>query len=342
MLKLKLFLKSIMCSFLYYTGVLHLYMKWNFLKRGKYPAVIVNYHRFVESLDDIIEVHPSVTHSIEDFKKEIRFLNKYFDIRTMDDVVDSLNNGSEFKRPTIALTVDDGYKDNFDLMFPVLREEKVPATVFLSTAVIGTNNMNWYDYCASMIMHTGSASLQMNGLCGGETLKVITMEDKRCAYNRIIKKLKDIDIEERNQHLKDIETQLGAVTNSQPSMLNWDEIRIMSDAGITFGAHTHTHSILTRMPIEDAKKDIVHSKEIIENKLGMKVRHFAFPNGRKSDFNEDLKRYCREIGFSSVSTFNYGNNRKVEDIWELKRIGSESPVSLFAVNVVRAFIKGNE
>lgn len=342
MVKLKLLLKSIICSVLYHTGLLHLYMKWNFLKRGNYPAVIINYHRFVENFDNIIEVHPSATHSIEDFKKEIRFLSKYFDIRSLDDVVNDLKKGSEFRRPTIALTVDDGYKDNFDLMFPVLQERKVPATIFLSTAVIGTDQMNWYDRFASILMNTPSQELQMNGMMEGKLLKLESMNHKRIAYNRIVEYLKNIDIEKRNQCLVEIETQLGPPKINDPLMLNWDEVRTMSQSNISFGAHTHTHPILTKMPLENAKQDIARSKEIIEKELGGSTKHFAYPNGRKIDFNEELQEYCREIGFSSVSSFEYGHNQSTKDRWNLKRIGSESPVSLFAVNVVRAFIKGNE
>ena len=103
MLQAKMILKSIVCSVLYYTGILHVYLKWFFLKRGEYPVIIINYHRFVKSYDNIIEVHPSVTHSIDDFKKEINFLTKYFDIRPFDNIVSDLTEGKKFTRPTNLL-----------------------------------------------------------------------------------------------------------------------------------------------------------------------------------------------------------------------------------------------
>jgi len=236
MLKFKIFFKTFICSILYYTGLIHFYILLVFRKNREYPAVIINYHRFVKNLDNILETHPSVTHRIDDFKKEIRFLNKYFDIRSLDDIVDHINKGEPFTRPTIALTIDDGYKDNFDLMFPVLQEEQIPATVFLSTAAIGTFNMNWYDQFANVLTHTSSKSLQMNGLFDGEIIKLDSLEDKRAAYNCIIEKLKDIDIQQRNQCLSEIEMQLGSVENKQPLMLNWNDIRKMSESNITFGA----------------------------------------------------------------------------------------------------------
>jgi len=147
-----------------------------------------------------------------------------------------------------------------------------------------------------------------------------------------------ISIEKRDHYLESIEGCLGAFKEDKALMLNWDEVRLMHGAGISFGAHTRTHPILTQLPPEKAKRDIFDSKECIEGKLGVKVRHFAYPNGRKSDFNEDLRQYCREIGFSSISSFEYGHNKISSDVWHLKRIGPESPISLFAINVTRAFL----
>ena len=106
-----------------------------------------------------------------------------------------------------------------------------------------------------------------------------------------------------------------------------------------FGAHTVTHPILTNMPLADAKKEIADSKKKIEQELGISVRHFAYTNGRPEDFNENLRLYCKEIGFDSVCTCDYGNNKDADERWTLKRIGSEIPISLYAVNVLRAFLK---
>lgn len=64
------------------------------------------------------------------------------------------------------------------------------------------------------------------------------------------------------------------------SMLSWREIREMSEAGFTFGAHTLTHPDLTRLSPERMKIEICRSKAMIENKLGSAVLSFAYPYGR--------------------------------------------------------------
>lgn len=339
MKNLKALLKLAFCNTAYYTGLLRMAFKFSTCQNNEFPAVIINYHRFVESLDDIIEIHPSVTHLINDFKEEIRFLKSNFNVVSLDELVDTLESKKSFTKPTVAITIDDGFKDNYDLLFPVLKEEDVPVTIFLSTGVIGTTAMNWYDQLANMILHTSVKEFRIAGLFDEKSFSLDSLDNKRSAYVQIVEALKDVDIEKRNQYLKDIEDRLGSPKTNGALMLNWDEVRTMNKTSVSFGGHTHTHPILTRMPLKDAKKDILDSKVNIENALGTQVKHFAYPNGRAVDFNEDLRQYCREIGFSSISTLNYGNNNSPSDVWGLRRIGSESPVSLFAVNVVRAFLK---
>jgi len=333
------FFKLLACRLLYYTGILNVILKYFVFRNKNYCFIIINYHCFVHSYDNVIETHPSVAHLISDFKREIKFLKSHFEIIPLDVAVNKIQNKEGFDKPTVCITVDDGYKDNYDLLLPVLQEENVTVTIFLSTSVIGTENMNWYDQLANSILHAHDQPFSVKGLLSGKTFLMDSIRTKRSAYVEIVETLKGMDILERNQCLEDIKVCLGVPKVDTRIMLNWDEVCTMSKAGITFGAHTHTHPILTKMPLDEAKKDILRSKQKIEKELGSEVKHFAYPNGREEDFNEDLRQYCKEIGFSSVSTLNYGNNKRLFDIWRLKRISSESPISLFAVNVIRAFLK---
>lgn len=329
--------KLAVCHIFFYSGMLHLLIKYGLMQRKEFPVVIINYHSFVDNLEGVMDIVPTVTHRIADFEREVVFLKKYFDIVSIDHVVDVFRLGRVFSRPTIAITIDDGFKDNYDLLFSVVKRHNIPVTIFLTTGLIGTNKKAWVNNLSDMILKTSQPTLNLNGLFEAKSFPLSTIEDKRTAYVEIVRRLKNIDIRERDRFLKELEKQLGAPDESSPLMLNWDEIRTMAKHNVFFGAHTVTHPILTNMPLEDAQKEILESKRHIEKELGTKVRHFAFPNGRPQDFNETMREYCKKIGFDSVSSCDYGFNEKASDVWGLKRIGSELPVSLFAVNVLRAF-----
>jgi len=335
-------LKFLVCYFLYYSGLLGVILRFFTSKSRGCVFVVVNYHRFVHNYDNVIEKHPSVTHLISDFKREIKFLKSYFDIVSLDTAVDKLKNQESFYRPAVCITVDDGYKDNYDLLFPVLKNENIMATIFLSTGVIGTENMNWYDGLANTILRAPGQSFCIKGFLNGKTFQMDSIQAKRVAYVEIVEALKEMNIYQRQRYLKNIEIDLGTCKENIRFMLNWDEVRVMKEAGISFGAHTHTHPILTKMPLEEAKKDIYQSKQRIEQELGVKVNHFAYPNGRETDFNDHLEQFCREIGFLSISTCEHGKNHSKEDVWKLKRVGSESPIPLFAFNILKAFLKKSQ
>ena len=73
----------------------------------------------------------------------------------------------------------------------------------------------------------------------------------------------------------------------------------MADGGISFGAHTMSHAILSRLEREAQRKEIVDSKRLIEEKAGVEVKTFAYPWGRAWDFNDDTKAVLKEEGFTS-------------------------------------------
>ena len=114
----------------------------------------------------------------------------------------------------------------------------------------------------------------------------------------------------------------------------------MANDGVTIGSHGHTHSVLSKMSVNKAKEDILTSKKIIEEKLGIEVKHFSFPNGREEDFSEELMDYCQKIGFKSVASVVYGMNDPFNgNVFSIKRIGARSPVWMMAGELFREIIR---
>lgn len=337
MFKLKTYLKSSIYWFIYRTGILHLFLKNIFKRKGGFPAAVINYHSFVNNLEQSINPHPTVTHRIEDFKKEILFLKKYFEIISLDQLCESLKTGQLFNRPTVCITVDDGNQDNYALLFPVIKEQGVPVTIFLTTGAMGGNERLWFQELEATFLQSKREAINLNGIFEGKNFSLKSLENKRASYSRIIQKLKNITTAERNRYMHIIQEKLGKPVYTNRLMMNWDEAREMRKNNVYFGAHTVSHPILTNVSLEEGKKEILESKKKIEQELGEPVKHFAFPNGRPRDFNENLNTYCKEIGFESVASCDYGVNKRAEDVWNLKRVGSEIPIHLFAVNLTRAF-----
>ncbi len=99
-------------------------------------------------------------------------------------------------------------------------------------------------------------------------------------------------------------------------MLSWSEIKEMHRYGIEFGAHTSTHPDLTRIPIDQAEREMAESKMAIQDRLGAQVTSFAYPFGR-------LNATVREIArgqFRAACSTRLGKIEVADDPFSLKRI----------------------
>jgi peptidoglycan/xylan/chitin deacetylase (PgdA/CDA1 family) len=120
-------------------------------------------------------------------------------------------------------------------------------------------------------------------------------------------------------------------------MLNWSEVAEMSRNGVSFGAHTLSHPFLPALPLDQAKDEILASKQIIEAHLRTQVKHFAIPNGQPADFNKTLTNFCREIGFHTIVTTVAGVVDQKADLLSLRRVCPPPPLYYFACELFKYF-----
>ncbi len=312
--------------------------------RKEHPCIILLYHRIVDDRTVYLDKGPVVHHHIRDFEHEITWLKKRFQVLSMDEVVDTVQSGKSFAKPSVAITFDDGYLDNYTLAYPVLKSHGVPVMIYLATGLIGTNARTWPDQIEAALLASKKQILSLPGLLPDCGAPIGTIDEKRSCCIQLSGVLKEMPDTERKIRLTEIfrklDVTLGSLEDSNKrTMLNWNEVKEMAANNISFGSHSHTHPILSRVPLQEARNDIKRSQQTMEVQLGGKVRHFAYPNGRKEDFSEDLRTYCKEIGFDSVATVVYGSVDAGADPFSLKRIGVVNPVWNMAGELTRQFIR---
>ncbi|MDH3445205.1 MAG: polysaccharide deacetylase family protein, partial [Deltaproteobacteria bacterium] len=99
-------------------------------------------------------------------------------------------------------------------------------------------------------------------------------------------------------------------------LLNWKEIRTMSDAGISFGSHTRTHPDLTIIPIDEVEDELIGSKKAIEDAIGQSVDAFAYPYG---SFHERIKKLTQAY-FTVACSTSLGFVHTGSDFFNLDRL----------------------
>lgn len=99
--------------------------------------------------------------------------------------------------------------------------------------------------------------------------------------------------------------------------LSWEQLHEMIDSGLcSIGCHSLTHPGLTRIPDEDVSRELLEGRQIIENKLSVKVKHFSYPHSME---NVRIQEILKETGFESATLGFGGTIRKGDNPYRLNR-----------------------
>lgn len=286
-------------------------------------AMVLRYHSVSEptAANDCYRC-PSIATSPETFERQIRFLAERYRVVPLGLLVDHLAAGEPFPARAVALTFDDGYRDNYLYVLPILRALGLPATVFVTTDAIGDGWRFWVSRLRFVLLQSRTPWLEVPVL-GPVPLR--TRGDRLRTIDRLTLELKRLPPEPRDAHLERLVAAAG-IAEPPPAaarwMMDWTELREMAAAGIEIGAHTRTHPVLTRVPAEEATVEIADSRRVLEEGLGRPVVHFAYPNGGGvSNHDARVAAMVREAGFRSAATSDRGPLRLGDDPFRLRRVG---------------------
>jgi peptidoglycan/xylan/chitin deacetylase (PgdA/CDA1 family) len=247
---------------------------------------IFAYHRVITEQQATRDgAHSSMWISPKRLAEQIQWM------RSIGEIVDYtriVNSELPNDRPWFALTFDDGWKDNYDQAFPILKKHQVPAVIFLATHAIDTGALFWPEDISTKIRHF------LNNHSFKQVQKALldcwpgAGFDKRSyrtntmamveSWIDMLKFLKEV---ERQQQINDCYNRLGLSRTPLPGyIMSWDEAREMLRYGIKFGSHTHNHTILKGVPEDIIEYELQCSKDMISDKLQIEVDSFCYPNAR--------------------------------------------------------------
>ncbi|MGA2775287.1 MAG: polysaccharide deacetylase family protein [Candidatus Omnitrophota bacterium] len=119
-------------------------------------------------------------------------------------------------------------------------------------------------------------------------------------------------------------TVIPDVVSENDIFMNWQEIKEVAECGISIGSHTISHRILSNLSDAELEKEIVGSKNEIEQRLGKSVISFAYPVGKKQHFSLDkcgsvLNKNNFKLAVTTVGGFNAIESKR--DCFNLRRMG---------------------
>ena len=257
------------------------------------------------------------------FRRQIEYISRRFAVVPLSLAVEMLQQGAVDK-PTAAITFDDGYQNNFDVAFPVLENYGVPASIFLSTGFVDSADTIWFCHIIHALSQTRKKSLRWEDA----ELDLSDPQAKAQASARLQATLKQKAPAEIRSLVPHIYQDLGVVpvaSFSQDSpfrILDGESIGRMVHSGLVeFGGHTETHSILSFLSPEEQGREVLGSVDAVERLTGQACRFFAYPNGRRADYNSKTLELLRERGISAALTTIAGPNDCQPSLLELQRYG---------------------
>jgi peptidoglycan/xylan/chitin deacetylase (PgdA/CDA1 family) len=317
--------KELVASVANYTGVLDAYALAR-RKLTKSQVAILGYHRVCPATDRESHEAAEIV-SPGSFREQIKYLSKHFEILSLDQLTAIVRSASPLPERAAVITLDDGYKNNYEYAYPLLQEYDIPATIFVVTGNLDNEELFWWDRVAYILKHTTKRQLDL-GQLGNYRLE---SEGSRFhAIASIIEKLKRISDDKKNllvdklSRICEVKIQhhLG-----RGVLLSWEDVREMSRGGIAFGAHSVNHPILTNMPLERARDEIAESKRILERRLGKSVTHFSYPNG---DYNTAIAELVASSGFTCAVSMGVGRLiSPADDVYGLDRIFPDEDFARF-------------
>ncbi len=241
------------------------------------------------------------------FQRELEWLARRFEIVPLAEIERLAASGAAPKRPICAITFDDGYRNNYRNAFPILKAMKLPATIFVTTGFIDRREPLWPDRLEYAINKSRVDVLVVSWPEGERRYPVKTVGEKIIVDQEIRERLKRFPDSERIAILDALVQASGAELSEALEReedycpLTWEEVREMTGAGITIGAHTVNHPILSRLAAGEQAKEIRESAERIRAVAGS-CRHFAYPNGQPGDWNEITEKAVAAAGFGAAWT----------------------------------------
>jgi len=311
-------------------GVLRL-LEYAAAARQPWLAVLT-YHRIARPGADRF-YDPVISATPESLRAQVEWLSNHVHVLTLHELIAQVQTGSPWRGPVALLTFDDGYRDNFDVAVPILRERNVPATFFIPTAFLESPRLPWWDHVAYVIKLTQMRQLTLDrnpAGSGGAPPLVIDLEimPRSVAIMTIVRAFLDDTIADEQWFLHQLSTRAEVDVDhdglGRALSMTWDHVRAIADsgAGLTVGSHAHSHHKLAGLDDESQRNELTRSKRILEDRLGREVTALAYPYGWPGTYTPSTKLLAAEAGYCLAFTSRAGVNwPSTLDLYEVSRLG---------------------
>jgi peptidoglycan/xylan/chitin deacetylase (PgdA/CDA1 family) len=252
--------------------------------------------------NSLLEVTPDfLDRALSGFKSE------GLSIVSMDEAVEAIASAHVRKGRFAALTFDDGYIDNRTHALPVLESHDAPCTIYVPSHFPQGRGELWWVALENMIRDADSMVSPLDRSRGSQPIR--TDDEKLAFYLELYWQLRNLPQEDQRTKMAELALEQGYDMHAlcrQLILSTPDMIEIARHKLVTIGAHTASHSAVATLSPQAAMDEMVQGADWLEEKLGKRPRHFAYPYGDEKSAGPRDFELAREAGFASAVTTRKG------------------------------------
>jgi len=250
--------------------------------------------------------------SSEAMRAQFQYLRRHYRVVPLLQLAGQVTSGKSLDRHTVALTIDDGRRDFYEFMFPLLKEFEFPATFFVVSSFIRGEDWIWTD----KVLWLSEQANRPGALKPGK-------------LDEVFRSLNRMRPGERNAQIQTMAGSAGiAIPPQAPrkyAPCSWSELREMAESGfVELGSHTVTHPILSSITDEESWQEVSGSRGQIEEGSGRNPLAFCFPNGMPGDYRPTQVKQIADAGYACSVLASFGLVDHRADPYRLPRIGMGS------------------
>lgn len=334
-------------------GLTHLHARSR--RRGGRWGVILRYHRVIPMEEPRSYYRMGISEQL--FARQMRWLSTHRRVVSFDEILERMSSDRTPPEDLVALTFDDGYRDNLSTAAPILRRFGLPALFYVASSVITERMPFWPETLSAAIRMTRVTSLTvtierepMDTAASGDgsdrSWPLGTERQRRSACAELIARMRTLPSARiqalMSRILDQLEVPAERAREATPPVMSAKDLRDLAAAGFAIGSHTVTHPYLPAEAPDQQRWELAQAKKALEETIGEEVRDFCYPGG---GYDATSMKLVRETGYRSATTTEAGFIGAGDDPVRMARLGAgealaTNPFGRFSNSLMNAEVSG--
>jgi len=272
-------IKSVLISF---SGILPFSL---LQKMASINPLIINYHS-IQGWDPDPVINQKTYRSEKQLEVDLKFFKKHFSVIS----IANLHHNNKLAQNSLAITIDDGLKSVYDLMFPVFNKVGIKAAIFINPDFVDNRDLHFLRK-RNLIM---SKLMTLD-----ESVKLeIWLRQKDMNKDLLVSLLQTIKYSERgilDELIKVLDISISEFFRKTPVYLTSEEIQIIQSKGFQIGAHSMDHPPFKELTLSEQAQQIKDSMEWVVKQFRLPYRYFAFPSDDSTVSNKVFESINEEV-----------------------------------------------